>query len=71
MLGPGVSGGLVHATRAAGFKDDSLSTSSQDSLGTLFLSEAVTASALLHEHRAQARERAVERETGTTLTLRQ
>ena len=66
-----MSGGLVHATRAAGFKDDSLSTSSQDSLGTLFLSEAVTASALLHEHRAQARERAVERETGTTLTLRQ
>ena len=40
------------ATRTTGFTNDCLGTSTQDSPGTLFLSEAIAASALLHGHRA-------------------
>ena len=59
------------ASKTAGFADNRLSPSTQDSPGTLFLSKAGTASAILHEHCAQVRERALRRKTGTTLSLRQ
>ena len=59
------------ATKTEGFKVDKLGTPSQDSLGTHFLSEAITASACLHEHRAQEREQALRRNFDTTLTLKQ
>ena len=57
------------ATKTTGFVDDRLSTATQDSPGTRFLSEAVTASALLHAHRAEERERALRRKEETTLSL--
>ena len=53
------------------FAGDRLGTSTQDSPGTLFLLDAITASAIRHEHRAQAREQALQQKTGTTLSLRQ
>ena len=59
------------ATKTEGFRADKLSTASQDSLGVQFLSEAITASIRLHEHRAQEREQALRSEFRTTLTLKQ
>ena len=59
------------ATKTTGFADDRLSTATHDSPGTLFLSEAVTASTLPHAHRAQVRERALQRQEDTSLSLQQ
>ena len=59
------------ATTTTGFSDDCLSASTQDSPGAQFLSAAVTASATLHEHRAQVREWANQQKTRTSLSLRQ
>ena len=59
------------ATTTTGFSYNRLSASAQDSPGAQFLSAAVTASATLHEHRAQVRERANKQKTRTPLSLRQ
>ena len=59
------------ATQTTGFAHDRPNTATQDSPGTRFLSEAVTASTLLDAHRAQVRERALQREEETSLSLRQ
>ena len=57
------------ATKTTGFVDDRLRTATQDPPGPRFLSEAVTALASLHAYRAQVRERALQRDEGTTLPL--
>ena len=62
---------LSAATKTTGFVDDRLSTATRDSLGTRFLAEVISASILLHAHRAEARERALRSKLGTSLTLQQ
>ena len=59
------------AMKTTGFIDERLSTTTHDSLGTCFLAEVVTASALLHAHRAEARERALRVKEGTSGSLQQ
>ena len=59
------------ATKTTGFVDDRLSTATWDSLGTRFLADVVSASILLHAHRAEALERALRSKQGTSLTLQQ
>ena len=59
------------ATKTHGFKVDNLGTPTQDSLGAHFLSKAITASARLHEYRAQVREQGLGSKFDTTLTLQQ
>ena len=58
------------ATTATGFSDYRLGSSTQGSLGAQLLSAAVTASAILHEHRAQVREWANQQKPRTPLSLR-
>ena len=57
------------ATKMSGFADEHLSTATRSSLGTRFLAEV--ASQALHAHRAEARERALRTQQGTTLSLQQ
>ena len=57
------------ATKTTGFVDDRLSTATRDSLGSRFLAELISASILLHAHRAEAREQALRSAQGTSLTL--
>ena len=61
------------ATKTTGFVDDRLSTATRDSAGTRFLAEVISASALLHAHRAEVRdsEQALRSKQETSLSLQQ
>ena len=59
------------ANKTTGFVDDRLNTATRDSPGTRLLSEVVSASALLHAHRADVRKQALRSKQRTSLSLQQ